>query len=275
MKIGLIDVDSKLPNLALMKLKRYYPNAELTGSLLSKKYDRIYASAIFDYSNKSHVPKVAVRGGTGFDIRSKLLPEIESCQPDYSLYPDCNFSYQRFTVGCVRKCPFCVAWKMTKFQDIDRMNLNQKGKWIYLLDNNFFASENWKENIKYLINLKQPVQFEGIDIRLMNSEMMHYLLKIKVKNQTYHTAWDNPREKVDLKIIELIPESKRRKFMFYVLIGYWSTKKEDLYRVMKLDELNVLPFVMPFDKFNTYQKRFANWVNKKSVFYSTKWEDFK
>ncbi len=275
MKVGLIDVDSKLPNLALMKLKRFYPGAELTGSLFANKYDRIYASSVFDFSNKSHIPKKSICGGTGFNVKSTLPREIERCQPDYSLYPDCDFSYQRFTVGCIRKCPFCVAWKMTKFRDDKILKLNPKGKYIYLLDNNFFASKKWAYNINWLIGLRQPVQFEGIDIRLMNDEMMYYLLKIPVKNQTYHSAWDNPREKVDQKITELIPKNKRYKFMFYVLIGYWSSHEENLHRVLKLKSLGVIPFVMPWDKDNEYQAGFARWVNHMATFNSCTWEEYK
>lgn len=58
------------------------------------------------------------------------------------------------------------------------------------------------------------------------------------------------------------------KVMCYVLIGYWSTPEEDLYRVEKLRELGVDPFVMPFDKSDTYQRRFARWVNHKAIFKS-------
>ena len=42
----------------------------------------------------------------------------------------------------------------------------------------------------------------------------------------------------------------------------------------KLRELGVSPFVMPFNKSDNYQKRFARWVNHKAIFKSTKWEDY-
>jgi hypothetical protein len=47
-----------------------------------------------------------------------------------------------------------------------------------------------------------------------------------------------------------------------VLIGKpWSTPEEDQMRVDSLDEVGVLPFVMPFDKSDTYQKAFTRYIN--------------
>lgn len=44
---------------------------------------------------------------------------------------------------------------------------------------------------------------------------------------------------------------------------------------MKLKEYGISPFVMPFNKKNNYQKRFARWVNHKAIFKSVKWKDYK
>ena len=63
--------------------------------------------------------------------------------------------------------------------------------------------------------------------------------------------------------------------MCYVLIGYWSTPEEDLYRVEELRKLGVNPFVMPFNKKDRYQKDFARWCNRKEIFKTCKWEDYK
>ena len=113
MRVGLIDVDNRLPSLPLMKIKSYYSvrniAAEFAYPLNYYEYDPLYASAIFDFSDKEFVPRRAIAGGTGYDPATRLPEEIETCQPDYSLYPQCDFSYQRFTYGCTRKCGFCVA----------------------------------------------------------------------------------------------------------------------------------------------------------------------
>ena len=66
-----------------------------------------------------------------------------------------------------------------------------------------------------------------------------------------------------------------QKISCYVLIGYWSTPEEDMMRIEKLRSLGINPFVMPYDKKEKYQKNFARWVNRKAVFKSTKWKDYK
>ena len=273
--VGLIDIDGKLPNLALMKLKRYYPEAEMTIPIFPNNYDRTYVSSIFSFSSKPTVSGNVETGGTGYGITSRLPESIERCQPDYSLYPDCKFSYQRFTYGCIRRCPFCVSWKMGDFQELEPMNLNPEGEYIYLLDNNFFASEKWKENINYLIGRKQPVKFEGIDARIIseNDEMLYLLNKTKLKGRM-HTAWDNSAIDMMPKFRRIIKKIKPYKIMCYVLIGFGSTPDDDMHRVRSLSGIGIDPFVMPYNKADSYQRRFARWVNHKATYKSCTWAEY-
>jgi hypothetical protein len=60
-----------------------------------------------------------------------------------------------------------------------------------------------------------------------------------------------------------------------LLIGYDSTPEEDLYRVEVLRGLKVNPFVMPYDKHNDYQRKFARWVNQKAIFKTVSWHEYK
>ena len=62
--------------------------------------------------------------------------------------------------------------------------------------------------------------------------------------------------------------------MCYVLIGFNSTKKQDLWRIEELRKLKIDPFVMPFNKSDRYQKDFARWVNHKAIYRKVKWEDY-
>jgi hypothetical protein len=41
------------------------------------------------------------------------------------------------------------------------------------------------------------------------------------------------------------------------------------------DEMGAMPFVMPYNKFDPYQKSFARWVNNRAVFKSCSWEEYK
>ena len=64
--------------------------------------------------------------------------------------------------------------------------------------------------------------------------------------------------------------------MCYVLIGYWSTPEEDLYRVMHLqNEFKIDAFVMPYDKFDHYQLNMARWCNNKVLYRTRTWQEYK
>ena len=89
-------------------------------------------------------------------------------------------------------------------------------------------------------------------------------------------AWDNPRENIDEKLELLLNYVKPYKIMCYVLVGYWSTEEEDLMRIHHLwDDYKIHPFVMPYDKFNRYQKDIARWCNNKFIFKTRSWEEYK
>lgn len=274
-KIGVLDVDNKISNLPLMKIKSFYKDKCQWYDGFSE-YNKVYISKIFKFSKDWEYQinsKEIIKGGTGYNF-NKLSEEIEQCQPDYSIYPECNHTLQRYTIGCIRNCPFCIVQEKEGFlRDVKPMNENPKGKYIYLLDNNFFASKNWKENIKHLQNYNKPVQFEGIDIRLLTEEMMVELNKIKPHTQ-HHFAWDNIKIDIEYKLKLITKIIKPYKLMCYVLIGFDSTPEEDYFRVIKLKEYKISPFVMPFNKKDYYQKSFARWVNHKAIFNSVKWIDY-
>ena len=278
MKIGLFDIDSKLPNLALMKISAYHKNrgddVEITTSIFVN-HNKYYGSKIFKFSDMPTLPKDTLIGGTGYQVESKLPDEIERYQPDYTIYPHCNFSWQRFSVGCIRDCDFCVVRKKEgNIKPVQPMNLNPKGKYIYLLDNNFFASPNWNESILYLMKIGQPIQFEGVDVRILTDEKAEWLNKVKLKGQI-HIAWDNPNDDLYSRLKEIIKTIPAYKLMCYVLIGYNTTEEQDLHRILKLREIKIDPFVMPYNKKNLYQKKLARWCNRKAIFKSVKWEDYK
>ena len=89
MKIGLYNVDSQIPNLALMKLSAYHKAEGDTVEwyIPLEKYDKIYASKVFTDSTYEPAENMVI-GGTGYDMKIKLPDEIENTKLDYSIYPD-------------------------------------------------------------------------------------------------------------------------------------------------------------------------------------------
>lgn len=278
MKIGLIDIDGHgFPNIALMKVSTYYKNDNVEMATIGK-YDKVYISKIFNFSkdlNSSLIESSEwIKGGTGYDIKSKLPHEIDICQPDYSIYPMYNFSLQFFSRGCIRNCPFCVVREKEGYiKSVEPMNLNPHGKHIEILDNNFFANPEWREAISYLLKVNQPVNLHGVDIRIMNEEQAFHLNQLKHMKQI-HIAWDIPNMDLVPKLKEITNYIKPYKLMCYVLIGFNSTPEQDLYRVEKLRELKIDPFVMPYNKSDSYQRKFARWVNHKAIFKTVKFSGY-
>lgn len=294
MKIRLVDVDGKIPNYALMKISTYHKRlGDDVGwyepLIDSDDTDILYMSKIFTFTNDyEYLPQKAkiIRGGTGYDYTTKLPDEIESItELDYTLYPDCDYSIIFTTRGCVRKCPFCIVPKKEGLiHNVNVASLNPKGKYIRLLDNNFFANRTWRENIEVLKAFNQPIDFNtGIDLRLLTEEQCEALSKLKIK--TIHCAWDNykDKEKILPKLEMLCRYVKPYKITVYVLVGFENKEivETDLERVMTLKEMGVNPFAMGYINFDdpNHKKHrsvidFCRWVNNKFIFKKATWEEY-
>lgn len=277
MDVGLYNLEPWIVNSAMMQVSTYYKEggANVYEYHPLFDYDIIYAFSLFDYTDKSFVTSDMITGGTGFDIHSRLPSEIEACDYDYSLFPNCDYSIIWFSRGCNCNCPFCIVHdKEGCIHPVAPKNLNPNGKYIKVMDNNFFANPEWRSSIDYLHEWNQPVDLQGFDIRLFDEEQGEALQSLK-HYRNFKFAWDNPRENIDDKIELLLDYIKAYKLTCYVLIGYWSSPEEDYYRVMHLwDEYRIHAFVMPYNKFDNYQKRFARWCNNKYIFKKCSWEEY-
>ena len=277
MKIGLIDIEPKIFNTALMQISHHHKqqcdSVEWAMPFEYNNYDKLYCSSLFDFTDQSQLPDRTICGGSGFDLTTNLPFD---CNYDYSIYPDCSYSIQWFSRGCIRKCPFCLVHeKEGGIRSVKPKRLNLNGKYIVIQDNNFFAASNWRDSIAYLLKQGQKVDFAGgIDARLMDKEMCDSLNSLKHVKQI-KMAWDNPRLKLKKKFQDITRIIKPYKIMVFVLIGYWSTPEEDLYRIETLRKLGIDPFVMAYNKKDYYQNRFARWVNHKAIFKTVKWKDYK
>ena len=180
-----------------------------------------------------------------------------------------------FSRGCIRNCPFCIVRQKEGYiQPVKPKNLNPNGKYIKVMDNNFFANPKWKSSVRQLLKWGQPVDIQGFDIRLFDDEQGDALKRLKhYKNIKF--AWDNPRDNLDDKIEHLLEYIHPRRLYCYTIIGYWSTPEEDLMRVRHMwDDYYIDCFAMPYDKFDPYQRKFARYVNNKRIFKTQSWDEF-
>lgn len=287
MNIGLVDVDGhNFPNLALMKISSYHKtkgdNVEWASPLFGN-YDIVYKAKVFTFTPDDQYCYGCEeeKGGTGYDIKKTLPNEIENIKElDYSIYPQYNYSIQFFSRGCIRHCPFClVRDKEGYIRPVEPMNLNPKGEWIEVLDNNFFANPNWHEAVKWLLDKKQPVKLHGVDVRLMNEEQSYWLNKLKLKSGV-HIAWDLPQIDLTKQLKEMVKHIKPYKITCYVLVGFNSTIEQDLFRLETLKSLGISPFVQPYRDFKNervpsqYEKDLSRWANRNWLFKSCDFKDF-
>ena len=292
MRVGIYDVDSKIPNLALMKISQYHKTqgdkVEMYNPLWLDTYDEIYASKVFNFTDGSGIiPERMNVGGTGWSLESALPLHIENMTPDYSLY---KYKYSiGFTMrGCRFNCEFCVVPKKEgrpkPYNTIEKIWINRDSDFIILLDNDFFGNPQWGDRIKEIKDYNLKVNFsQGLNIRIITDEQVKALASVRFstlsgKSKRVHFAWDKIKDE------KLIDEGIQRCFnnglkpdqmSFYVLIGFNTTPEEDMHRVMKLHSYGCNPYVMPYNKEDLYQKKFARWVNHKAIFKSVKWKDYK
>lgn len=296
MKILLIDADSKIPNLALMKLSTYYKKKGAQVDLMrlnipfqnfvrkrkvkrriidATKYDKGYCSIIFEeaiafFENDDIIIKGNVEyGGTGFDLKIKLPENIESLPPDYDIYPDNDISYGFISRGCIRNCYFCkVPRKEGMIKQVATVDEIVKHDKVRFMDNNFLALPNHIEILKELVDKQIDCEFnQGLDIRLITKQNSELLSKLNYTNRTYTFAFD------DYKLLDIVKKKvlllnwrKDQEIRFFLYCNADMEISNVVRRIEFLKNHNLLPYFMR-DKncFTSVRKNFyadlANYCN--------------
>lgn len=284
MKVLLIDVDSQIPNLALMKISAWHKNRgdQVIFGKETSRPDKVYISCIFSQYRARALGIAKMFNGIckvevgGYGINDKQLPnEVEHVMPDYSLYPNMEFSIGYTSRGCIRKCPWCIVWKKEgSIRDHAPISQFWNGhhKKIVLLDNNFLASPKWKENIEFLVLHRLSVSLcQGLDIRLVNDENALWLSLLDSQTMNfgcrmYYFAFDDPTiEDAVRKGVAILKKHGIKPYYltFYMLCGFNTTHKEDMHRFNVLRELGTWPYVMKYNdrSDDLWLNHFDRWVN--------------
>lgn len=275
MKICLFDVDSKIPNVALMKLSAYHKRLGddvSLGWLPWEEPDLCYASKIFDFTPEPLLPECeCIVGGSGYLTSNIEIEGFDKIMPDYSLY-GCDYAIGRFSRGCPNRCPWCVVPKMDGEEVrkvADLRDFWQGQKVVRVLDDNLMQNKGlFTDACEQLHDAKVRTIWEALDIRLVDDDIAHALASVKLE-KSIHFAWDGPAQ--DRAIEPGIATLERHglkpyKLVFYVLVGFNTTREYDLFRINRLRELGANPFVMPFNRKDPYQRNLARWCNNKVIF---------
>lgn len=277
MKILLIQLDGKLPNLALMRIANYHRERgdeimfRIGAQFEAELFDTptvVYASAIFKKTQPLierlfQIYPDAIVGGTGYDMTATLESRgIESDYLDYSIYPRFHSSMGFTQRGCRLSCEFCVVPKKEgKVRSVATVaDIYRGDPWpreLLLLDNDFFGQAHWRDRIKEIRDGKFKVCFvQGINARCLTDETAEAMASVDYRDDSMrykqlYTAWDNKRDEDRLfaGLSKLVARGvKPSHIMVYMLIGYWpgETETDWNYRRQRLRDFGAIPYPMPF-----------------------------
>jgi len=269
-RILLVDVDSKIANLALMKLSAYHkargdevhltrrgsPPLEWGG-----RADRAYVSCIFTWNRDralkmTHGCTEVVLGGTGFPIFASpnsparynhLPPEVSAHLPDYSLY-GVDYAVGFCNRGCLRKCQFCCVPQLEG--PIRQERYSPPWDWVpddkrkvLLLDNEMadYPYDQQREIYGWFRDSgRKWCQTQGYDLRIVARDDRLAPLLANYKpwaldfgGRRVYCAWDYIGNEAPVRkgIERLIAAGFRpSELTCYTIIGFNTTHEQDLHR---------------------------------------------
>lgn len=298
MKVLLIDTDSKIPNLALMKLSTYYKNMDYDVELLklnlpyypnrkkeikiidTKEYEKVHCSIVFDV-NKNFVQGDNIDfGGSGYSLDKKLPEEIENLSPDYELYGEKETSYGFITRGCIRNCSFCIVPKKEgKIQKVAEISDIVKHKQTKFFDNNILAYDKHIEVLQELVDKKIRCCFnQGLDARLVNEDNAKLINKMNYLDKKTFAFDDLFCEKDCLNTINLI-QKRDWQIRFFTYYHPKMGIENLLYRINFCKKNKVYPYMMRDiqcynDKDNLLWTSLSQWVNQHHLFRYIDFDEF-
>ncbi len=282
MNVLLLQLDGKVPNIALMRLAAHHRalghgvelrkvgNKRTLQRDLFDDHDQIYASLIFTRTRplaeqllEEH-PE-AIVGGTGWAVESSLEQVgITTEDQDYSIYPSYRQSLGFSQRGCRLRCGFCVVpQKEGKVRQVKTINELWRGDpWpreLVLLDNDFFGQPDWEARIREIRDGKFKVSFnQGINARFLDAETAAAIASVDyrddgMKRKQIYTAWDNRKDEGRLfRGLQHLVDAGVRPYqiMVYILVGYWPGETHDdrEHRRRRLREFGAVPYPMPYER---------------------------
>lgn len=306
MKVRITQIDGALPNLALMRLSHWH-KAQGDDVVITRKveaadgegaYDRVYGSAIFDFSKpllerfRAAWPG-AIVGGTGSGNAVTVEEIVDSDYPhcDYSGWPDFDASIGFTQRGCRFECGFCVVPKKEgKPRPASTIAELWRGpghpKKLHLLDNDFFGPAGWwQERIAEIREGGFRVCLsQGVNVRVISEKAAEALASIEYRDTKFerrrlYTAWDNiGDERIFFRGVDRLEGAgvPPRHLMAYMLVGFdplenWA---RIWHRFDSMVARGIRPFPMVYRRDRADLRAFARWVNT-GLYRAVSFSDYK
>lgn len=284
----------KFVNTSFFDDEAFYPDMIYITSLFTYEIDKVVETINY-YKNiyKDSIIKVGgvaasimpyyIQDKTGIIPHVGLLEHVEQFAPDYSIFPDTDFSIIFTTRGCKRKCSFCIVNKIEDFN----MNENWKNEFnftkqkLVIQDNNFIMSPmNHQIDIVEYINKnninKSKIDFmSGLDARLFTTEIANNFNKIYRFMPNIRFAFDDmTQDGYVQRAMELARTNKahNKSVIVYCLYNY-KDKPEDLY--YRIKEISKMGHSRKSHPAMAYPMRYTPLTDTKRNFVGEHWSERK
>jgi hypothetical protein len=267
----LVDLDSRLPNLALMKLSCFFKDQGREVFLARREarwagVECVYASGVFStpctLDRLSKLRKLygdaLTAGGTGIDVSLRLPAEVEGFPADYNLYPELgNRAIGFLTRGCPFHCPFCVVpAKEGGVRQVSNLNdlVTDRRHKLILLDDNILAHPNAKIFLEEMAQRDLAVNFnQTLDLRFVDKDIALLLGRVQCSNvrftrRVYHFSLKDNRNLDEIRRkYEMFGFTPRDNVEFVCMYGYDTNLAQDVERFRFLRSLpGAYVFVQPY-----------------------------
>lgn len=276
------------PNYALMKISAYHKSLGDTVERFvpTEKYDKVYSSKVFDFTPENpYLPPDTIKGGTGYDVKSKLPSEIENCYPDYSIYPECDYAIGYITRGCPNHCRWCVVpekegniqpyrtWRQLVRSDTDK---------LVLMDNNILACDYGINQLESLIGSGYRIDLnQGMDARLVTDSIARILSKLQWIRHIRFSCDSTSQIDAIFRAAELLQKYGVKPYRLFVYLLVTDDLENAAHRVNELKKLkginiyaqaerNVSKGIVP----NKQQLEFAQRYVYSGKYRSETWQEY-
>jgi len=270
MKIALFDIDSKIPNLALMKLSSYYKSRGCQVKLSKRSElisaDLYFASAVFS-SDKSQAKirqlnerygRRLIIGGTGASLEACLADEVDRSFPDYSLYAHRHYAIGFLTRGCNKRCEFCVVPKKEGRLQSDYASFEDfvpKGQQnVMLLDNNLLASPTAGALLAEAVKRRFKINFsQTLDIQHLTDDLYERLKKVDSVNSRftrrmfYFSCNTVKQAEWFSRKADMLRGFGKERVTAVVMYGFNTRLSQDFAILKMMKKLGIIPFVQEYE----------------------------
>jgi hypothetical protein len=267
---ALYDVDSRIPNLALMKLSAWHKERGWNVRLVRHSGEAVpadahFAATIFHRSTSSRrvaalratLGDALVVGGTGGDLRVRLPAGVERMFPDYSLYGRSRSAVGFLTRGCVCRCPFCLVprkeGRLRRCPGGFDAFVPPGQKRVVLLDNNLLAHPAAAAMLRETVRRDYAVNFsQSLDIAYLTAPLFEILRRVDSRNAkfTKRQFYFSVNDESDIVRFEAARPWLRTlgdaAVSVILLYGYNTRLSQDYVRMRMLRRFRFIPFFQEY-----------------------------